>query len=79
MRTGSATEYGRPRPDELPLGEDAPLRPEDVYAALEKGGQLEESPVGKAVFQQLVENADIAREDRSCRSVSAELASAYGN
>ena len=38
--------------------------PEDVYAALEKGGQAEESPVGKAVFGQLVENADIARRDR---------------
>ena len=38
--------------------------PEDVYAALEKGGQAEESPVGKAVFGQLVENADIAARDR---------------
>ena len=38
--------------------------PEDVYAALEKGGQAEESSVGKAVFGQLVENADIARRDR---------------
>ena len=38
--------------------------PPDVYAALQRGGELEESPAGKAVFAQLVENADIARADR---------------
>ncbi len=38
--------------------------PDDVYAALEAGRQTEESPVGRAVFGQLVENADIARTDR---------------
>ena len=38
--------------------------PEDVYAALKRGREAEESPVGKAVFDQLVENADIARRDR---------------
>ncbi len=38
--------------------------PEDVYAALQAGGEAEESPVGKAVFAQLTENADIARRDR---------------
>ena len=38
--------------------------PDDVYEALKTGTQTEESPVGKAVFGQLVENADIARADR---------------
>jgi fumarate hydratase subunit alpha len=38
--------------------------PGDVYAALKKGSEAEESPTGKAVFGQLVENADIARADR---------------
>jgi len=38
--------------------------PADVYDALRKGKQAEASPVGKAVFDQLIENADIARRDR---------------
>ena len=38
--------------------------PPDVYAALQRGGEAEQSPTGKAVFAQLVENADIARADR---------------
>jgi len=38
--------------------------PDDVYAALERGREVEESPTGRAVFGQLVENADIARADR---------------
>ena len=38
--------------------------PDDVYQALVDGGAKEESPVGRAVFDQLVENADIARRDR---------------
>ncbi len=38
--------------------------PDDVYRALEAGARTEESPVGRAVFGQLVENADIARADR---------------
>jgi fumarate hydratase subunit alpha len=38
--------------------------PDDVYQALKDGKQAEESPVGKAVFDQLIENADIARTDR---------------
>jgi fumarate hydratase subunit alpha len=38
--------------------------PADVYDALKRGRELEESPVGKAVFAQLIENADIARRDR---------------
>ncbi len=38
--------------------------PDDVYAALQAGKEAEESPVGRAVFDQLVENADIARRDR---------------
>jgi fumarate hydratase subunit alpha len=38
--------------------------PDDVYAALQAGREAEESPVGKAVLAQLIENADIARRDR---------------
>jgi len=38
--------------------------PQDVYAALELAKESEESPVGKAVLQQLLDNADIAEEDR---------------
>jgi fumarate hydratase subunit alpha len=38
--------------------------PDDVYEALQAGKEAEESPVGKAVFGQLIENADIARRDR---------------
>ncbi len=38
--------------------------PDDVYEALKAGKAAEESAVGKAVFDQLVENADIARRDR---------------
>ncbi|HUK76879.1 MAG TPA: fumarate hydratase [Thermoleophilia bacterium] len=37
--------------------------PDDVYTALQTGGEREESLTGKAVFGQLVENADIARAD----------------
>jgi fumarate hydratase subunit alpha len=38
--------------------------PDDVYTALQAGREAEESPVGRAVFAQLIENADIARRDR---------------
>jgi fumarate hydratase subunit alpha len=38
--------------------------PDDVYAALAAGREAEESPVGRAVFDQLIENADIARRER---------------
>jgi fumarate hydratase subunit alpha len=38
--------------------------PQDVYAALELAKETEESPVGRAVLQQLTDNADIAAEDR---------------
>jgi len=38
--------------------------PDDVYKALQDGKAAEESPVGKAVFDQLIENADIAKRDR---------------
>jgi len=38
--------------------------PEDVYQALKDGKVAEESPVGRAVFDQLIENADIAKRDR---------------
>ena len=37
--------------------------PADVYAALQRGADTEQSPTGKAVFAQLVANADIARAD----------------
>jgi fumarate hydratase subunit alpha len=37
--------------------------PADVYGALQAGVRAEESPTGKAVFEQLVANADIARAD----------------
>ena len=37
---------------------------EDVYNALKEGVSREESPVGKDVLSQLIENADIARSDR---------------
>ena len=38
--------------------------PEDVYDALVKAREAEESPVGREVLGQLVENADIAAADR---------------
>jgi fumarate hydratase subunit alpha len=39
--------------------------PEDIYAALVKGQQTEESPLGKDVITQIIKNADIAKnEDR---------------
>jgi fumarate hydratase subunit alpha len=37
---------------------------EDVLAAFEQGEKIEESPVGKEMFQQLKENARIAREEK---------------
>jgi fumarate hydratase subunit alpha len=38
--------------------------PADVYEALKKAQETEESPVGKEVLGQLIENADIAARDR---------------
>jgi len=38
--------------------------PQDVYDALEQARETEESPVGREVLDQLVENADIAARDR---------------
>ncbi|MCE5286726.1 MAG: fumarate hydratase [Pelosinus sp.] len=39
--------------------------PEDIYAALVKGKETEESPLGKDVLTQIIKNADIAKsEDR---------------
>jgi fumarate hydratase subunit alpha len=38
--------------------------PRDVYDALVRAGEAEESPVGRDVLGQLVENADIAAADR---------------
>jgi fumarate hydratase subunit alpha len=35
----------------------------DIYAALEKGRKDEESPLGREIFKQLVENACIARSE----------------
>ncbi len=37
---------------------------DDVWAALERGEKTEESPVGKEMFQQLKENARIARDEK---------------
>ncbi len=37
--------------------------PEDVWEALVKGKEMEESPAGKEVFDQLLENAKIAKEE----------------
>ena len=37
---------------------------EDVLAAFDRGEKVEESPVGKEMFQQLKENARIAREEK---------------
>lgn len=37
---------------------------DDVYQALKDGTTSEESPVGRDVFAQLVENADIARDEQ---------------
>jgi len=37
---------------------------EDVLQAFERGEKMEESPVGKEVFAQLIENARIAREEQ---------------
>ena len=37
---------------------------EDVLQAFERGEKVEESPVGKEIFQQLKENARIAREEQ---------------
>ncbi len=38
--------------------------PADVYEALERARETEESPVGREVLGQLIENADIAARDR---------------
>lgn len=37
---------------------------DDVYQALQAGATDEESPIGRDVFAQLVENADIARDEQ---------------
>ena len=37
---------------------------DDVYQALKAGAESEESPIGKGVFGQLVENAEIARAEQ---------------
>ena len=37
---------------------------EDVLKAFDRGEKMEESPVGKEIFQQLKENARIAREEK---------------
>ena len=39
--------------------------PKDVYEALKKGRETEESPVGQVVLDQIIKNSEIARaEDR---------------
>jgi len=37
--------------------------PNDVYEGLKKGRETEESPVGKVVLDQIIRNAEIAREE----------------
>ena len=37
---------------------------DDVYQALKQGADSEESPIGREIFSQLVENAEIARAER---------------
>lgn len=37
--------------------------PKDVYEALKKGRETEESPVGRDVLDQIIKNAEIAREE----------------
>ena len=37
--------------------------PKDVYKALEDGAKVETSPVGKAILNQVLDNANIAREE----------------
>lgn len=39
------------------------LLPEDVYCAFEEGLKIEESPLGKAVLEQLIENKKIAEKE----------------
>lgn len=39
--------------------------PEDILAALKKGGQTEEAPLGREILGQLVENAGIARTENT--------------
>ncbi len=50
--------------------------PEDVTAALERGLASEESPVGREVFSQLIENARIARDEQMpiCQDTGLVLA-----
>ena len=43
--------------------EAACLLPEDVLEALKKGRQQEESPLGQKVLDQILRNADLAREE----------------
>jgi fumarate hydratase subunit alpha len=47
---------------------------EDVLAAFDRGEKMEESPVGKEMFQQLKENARIAREEKVAMSQDTGLA-----
>ncbi|MBQ7503520.1 fumarate hydratase [bacterium] len=38
--------------------------PDDVYRAIKRAGEREESPIGKSILVNLVKNADIARQER---------------
>src|SRR5262249_56515082 len=44
----SSTVYGAPRPDELPVVEDTPLRPENVYGASKAAAELAALQWGRA-------------------------------
>ena len=37
--------------------------PQDIYEGLKKGRETEESPVGCVVLDQIIKNAEIAREE----------------
>jgi fumarate hydratase subunit alpha len=47
---------------------------EDVLKAFDRGEQMEESPVGKEIFQQLKENARIAKEEQTAMCQDTGLA-----
>lgn len=46
-------------------GQAAMFLPKDVYKALEKSKTEETKPIAKEIFSQLMENADIAREEKT--------------
>ena len=47
--------------------------PDDVYESLKKGRETEESPVGQVVLDQIIRNAEIARQDTGMTIVFVEV------